>query len=87
MLCHLLSALSLFLCRNVRMVLNLFWRKTDCYHKYYSASNLVVTGANPLRKHQMKNICFALFIFNQSKIQFETLEQYRHSEEHLTRHL
>ena len=27
-----------------------------------------------------------LFIFNQSKIQFETMEQYRHSEEHLTRH-
>ena len=41
-----------------------------------SISNVAVTGANPLRKHQMKNICFALFIFNQSKIQFEILEQY-----------
>ena len=42
-----------------------------------SVSNLVVTGKNPLRKHQMKNVCFSVFIFNQSKIQFETLEQYR----------
>ena len=52
-----------------------------------SVRNLVVTGKNLLRKHQMKNICFSLFTFNQSKIQFETLEHYRHSEEHLTHHL
>ena len=35
----------------------------------------------------MKNICFSLFTFNQSKIQFETQEHYRDSEEHLTYHL
>ena len=52
-----------------------------------SARNLAVIRKNLLRKHQMKNICFSLFTFNQSKIQFETLEHYRHSEEHLTHHL
>ena len=52
-----------------------------------SARNVAVTGKNLLRKHQMKNICVSLFTFNQSKIQFETLEHYRHSEEHLTHHL
>ena len=49
-------------------------------------SNLVVTGSNLLRMHQMKNICFSLFNLNQSNIQFETLEQYRHSEGHLVHH-
>ena len=52
-----------------------------------SVRNLVVTGTNLLRKHQMKNICFSLFTFNQSRIQFETLEYCLHSEEHLTHHL
>ena len=52
-----------------------------------SVRNLVVTGTNLLKKHQMKNICFPLFTFNQSKIQFETMEHYRHSEEHLAHHL
>ena len=52
-----------------------------------SVHNLVVTGTNLLRKHQMKNICFSLITFNQSKIQFETLEHYRDSEEHLAHHL
>ena len=52
-----------------------------------SACNLAVTGTNLLRKHQMKNIFFSLFTFNQSKIQSETLEHYRHTEEHLTHHL
>ena len=52
-----------------------------------SARNLAVIRKNLLRKHQMKNICFSLFTFNQSKIQFETLEHYGHSEEHLTHHL
>ena len=37
-------------------------------------SNVVVTGTNLFRKHQVKNICFSLFTFNQSKIQFETRE-------------
>ena len=52
-----------------------------------SVRNSVVTGTNLLRKHQMKNICFSLFTFSQPKIQFKTLEHYRHSEEHLTHYL
>ena len=49
-------------------------------------TDLVVTGSNLLRMHQTKNICFSLFTLNQSNIQFETLEYYRHSEEHLAHH-
>ena len=44
-----------------------------------SVTNLVVTETNLLRKHQIKNICFSLFTFNQSKTKFETLEQYWHN--------
>ena len=29
-----------------------------------SVRNLVVTGTNLLKKHQMKNKCFSLFTFN-----------------------
>ena len=52
-----------------------------------SVSNLVVTRENSLRKHQLKKYLFCSIFFNQSKIQFETLEEYRHSEERLTYHL
>ena len=52
-----------------------------------SVRNSVVTGTNLLKKHQMKNICFSLFTFNQSKIQLETIEHYRHSEEYFMHHL
>ena len=41
---------------------------------------------NLLTKHQNEKYLL-LFIFNQSKIQFETVEQYWPSEEHFTRHL
>ena len=34
MVCHLLSALSLFLCHNVGMLLHLFWRKIENFQKF-----------------------------------------------------
>ena len=52
-----------------------------------SVSNLVVTGPSLLGKHQMKNIFFLYLLSINQKIQFETREHYRDSEEHLTHHL
>ena len=94
MLRQLLSALLLFLCRHVKgMLLLLFLEKIRNVSEVHfirsinSVRNLVVTLTNLLKKHQIKNFCFPLFTFNQSKIQIETIEHYRHSEEHLVHHL
>ena len=78
--------------------MHLFLRKSEIVRKFILSNNhcsftltdkVVITSiTNPLRKHQNeKYLCFSLFIFSQSKIQFETLEQYRPSEEHFTHHL
>ena len=84
-LCHLVKAgmLFFFFLEKIRNIPEVHFKGYHCFitltdkiviTSINSVRNLVFTGTNLLRNHQLKTICFSLFTFSQSKIQFETLE-------------